>query len=71
MKIKDLQLRTLKESGASGLKEINHVTDFLSQQLGNEKLLEKLIAQSKQLNATFSAAARQVISVIQQGEAVQ
>ncbi|MEQ5572043.1 hypothetical protein ABN306_04360 [Providencia huaxiensis] len=71
VKIKDLQLRTLKESGASGLKEINHVTDFLSQQLGNEKLLEKLIAQSKQLNAAFSAAARQVISVIQQGEAVQ
>ena len=71
MKIKDLQLRTLKESGASGLKEINHVTDFLSQQLGNEKLLAKLIAQSKQLNAAFSAAARQVISVIQQGEAVQ
>ncbi|MEC3905137.1 dynamin family protein [Leclercia adecarboxylata] len=71
VKIKDLQLRTLKESGSSGLKEINHVTDFLSQQLGNEKLLAKLIAQSKQLNAAFSAAARQVISVIQQGEAVQ
>ena len=71
VKIKDLQLRTLKESGASGLKEINHVTDFLSQQLGNERLLEKLIEQSKQLNAAFSAAARQVISVIQQGEAVQ
>ncbi|HCM8928086.1 TPA: hypothetical protein N5H07_005111 [Salmonella enterica subsp. enterica serovar Paratyphi B] len=69
VKIKDLQLRTLKESEASGLKEINHVTDFLSQQLGNEKLLEKLIAQSKQLNAAFSAAARQVISVIQQGDA--
>ncbi|MEB6534979.1 hypothetical protein MXM51_10580 [Pantoea stewartii] len=71
VKIKDLQLRTLKESGASGLKEINHVTDFLSQQLGNETLLEKLIAQSKQLNLAFSAAARQVISVIQKGEAVQ
>ncbi|MEB6378045.1 hypothetical protein MXM41_03700 [Leclercia adecarboxylata] len=71
VKIKDLQLKTLKESGASGLKEINHITDFLSQQLGNEKLLAKLIAQSKQLNAAFSAAARQVISVIQQGEAVQ
>lgn len=71
VKIKDLQLRTLKESGASGLKEINHITDFLSHQLGNEMLLEKLIVQSKQLNLAFSAAAGQVISFIQKGEAVQ
>lgn len=71
VQIKNLQLRTLEESGASGFKKINYVTDFLSQQLGNEKRLAKLIVQVKQLNTEFSKAARQVVSIIQQGEAVQ
>ncbi|CAM3883531.1 hypothetical protein [Rahnella] len=71
VRIKDLQLKTLVDAGAKAVKDIQHVTDFFSQELGAENQLKQSLEQSEKLSAMFRAAARRAIAVIQQGETAQ
>lgn len=71
VRLKDLQFRTLADSGAKALKELQPVIEFFNPQLADEARLQKLIERSQQLSAAFRTALREAITLTQPGEIAQ
>lgn len=66
IKLKELQLKILADAGARAVKDLQPISDFLSQQPGNEDEIKSQLAVASQLCLSLREAARQAIQVMQQ-----